>query len=143
MNRFANRRAEVAEPTAAPAPSMTAAHHGPESVIGANLQILGDVKSTGGIRVDGVIKGDVDCASLTISENGVVEGGVRAEQVVIHGRAIGVIRGRTVMLHKTAQVDSDIHHQGVGIEMGTRYNGTLKWLEDAELQAELGHALKN
>ncbi|MEO1328686.1 MAG: polymer-forming cytoskeletal protein [Pseudomonadota bacterium] len=104
------------------------------SVISADLLIVGDVKSSGDIQVDGTIKGDVDCSKLTISESGMIEGKIIAEQVVIHGAASGSIVGRSVMLHKTAKVGSDIHHQGIGIEMGTRYEGTLKWAEDHELE---------
>jgi hypothetical protein len=34
------------------------------------------------------------------------------------------------MLHATARVEGDIYHQGIGIEMGTRYDGSLRWTED-------------
>lgn len=105
-----------------------------DSVIGSELVITGDVKSSGDVRVDGTIKGDVDCASLTISQGGSVEGGITAEKVVIHGRASGSIKGRSVMLHQGAHVEADIRHQGIGIEMGTRYDGSLKWVDDAELE---------
>jgi hypothetical protein len=42
----------------------------------------------------------------------------------------GTIRGRRVMLQASAKVQGDIFHQGIGIEMGTRYDGTLRWTED-------------
>jgi cytoskeletal protein CcmA (bactofilin family) len=42
----------------------------------------------------------------------------------------GTIRGRRVMLQASAKVEGDIFHQGIGIEMGTRYDGTLRWTED-------------
>jgi hypothetical protein len=34
------------------------------------------------------------------------------------------------MLQASAHVEGDIFHQGIGIEMGTRYDGTLRWTED-------------
>jgi len=34
------------------------------------------------------------------------------------------------MLQASAKVEGDIFHQGIGIEMGTRYDGTLRWTED-------------
>ena len=46
------------------------------------------------------------------------------------GNVSGSIRSKRVMLHSTARVEGDIFHQGIGIEMGTRYDGTLKWTED-------------
>ncbi len=39
---------------------------------------------------------------------------------------------RSVMLHSTAFVEGDIFHQGIGIEMGTHYDGRLKWVNSAE-----------
>ena len=46
------------------------------------------------------------------------------------GKVVGTIRGKRVMLHATARVEGDIYHQGIGIEMGTRYDGSLRWTED-------------
>ncbi len=48
----------------------------------------------------------------------------------MQGRVAGTIRGRRVMLQSSAKVEGDIFHQGIGIEMGTRYDGTLRWTED-------------
>lgn len=104
------------------------------SVIGSELVIVGDVQSSGEIKVDGTIRGDVACSKVTVSENGEIQGGISAELVVIHGKASGSIKGRSVMLHATARVEADIKHQGIGIEMGTRYDGTLQWVDDSELQ---------
>lgn len=104
-----------------------------ESVISSDLTIIGSVTSNGAVKLDGIIKGDMHCSSLVVSENGKVTGGIIANnEVVVQGRVTGTIRGKRVMLHKTAQVEGDIFHQGLGIEMGTRYDGTIKWTEDAE-----------
>jgi hypothetical protein len=34
------------------------------------------------------------------------------------------------MLQSSAKVAGDIFHQGIGIEMDTRDDGTLRWTED-------------
>lgn len=102
-----------------------------ESVLGGDLLITGDVMSAGDIRVDGKVRGNIECATLTVSEHGEVEGGVVAKKVVIHGRVSGDIRGGQVMLHSTAVVYADIQHKGIGIEMGTRYDGTLRYIEES------------
>lgn len=120
-------------PQAAPQSRPPAAAQG-GSVIGEGLVIVGDVESTGALTVDGAIKGDIDCQKLTVSQGGQVEGDIRAETVIVYGTVTGTIRGRSVMLYATAKVSADIKHQGVGIEMGTRYDGALKWVDDAELQ---------
>ncbi len=103
-----------------------------ESVIGEDLTIIGNVTSKGNLKLDGKLKGDMHCASLVVSEKGRIDGGIVANnEVVVFGNVTGSIRGRRVMLHSTARVEGDIFHQGIGIEMGTRYDGTLKWTEDA------------
>ena len=104
------------------------------SVIGKGLVIVGDVKSTGALKVEGVLKGDIDCERLTVTQGGRIEGDIRAESVVVYGNVTGNIRGRSVMLYATAQVSADIQHQGIGIEMGTRYDGHLKWIKDEDVK---------
>ena len=102
------------------------------SIISSNLTIIGHVNSNGNVKLDGVIHGDMFCSSLVVSESGEIKGGIVADDVVVLGQVHGPIRGKKVMLHATAQVEGDIYHQGIGIEMGTRYDGTLRWIENAE-----------
>ena len=101
------------------------------SNISNDLTIIGNVTSTGSVRLDGEVEGNIYCTSLIVTENGRVHGGIVANQeVTVLGRVNGTIRGRRVMLQASAQVEGDIFHQGIGIEMGTRYDGTLRWTED-------------
>lgn len=138
---LSSRSPQPAEPTAAPSfASATAPAHARQSaapagsVISEGLVIVGNVESTGALTVDGVIKGDIDCEQLTVSATGQVEGDILANSVSVYGHVTGTVRGRSVMLYATAKVDADIKHQGIGIEMGTRYDGALRWVEDAELE---------
>ena len=34
------------------------------------------------------------------------------------------------MLYSSAHVEGDVYHTGIGIEMGTHYDGRLKWAEN-------------
>ena len=102
-----------------------------ESVIGEDLTIIGNVRSKGNLKLDGKLQGDMYCASLIVSEKGRIDGGIVANnEVIVFGNVSGSIRSKRVMLHSTAHVEGDIYHQGIGIEMGTRYDGTLRWTED-------------
>jgi cytoskeletal protein CcmA (bactofilin family) len=107
-------------------------HSTGDSNISNDLTIIGDVSSTGSVTLDGVIEGNIYCTSLIVTANGRVHGGIVANQeVTVQGQVSGTIRGRRVMLQSSAKVEGDIFHQGIGIEMGTRYDGTLRWTEDA------------
>jgi len=110
-----------------------------ESVIGEDLTIIGNVRSKGNLKLDGKLQGDMYCASLIVSEKGRIDGGIVANnEVIVFGNVSGSIRSKRVMLHSTAHVEGDIFHQGIGIEMGTRYDGTLTWTEDPNAFAFVG-----
>ena len=107
------------------------AHSAGDSNISNDLTIIGDVSTSGSVTLDGVIEGNIYCTSLIVTANGRVNGGIIANQeVTVLGEVTGTIRGRRVMLQSSAKVEGDIFHQGIGIEMGTRYDGTLRWTED-------------
>ena len=106
-------------------------HSTGDSNISSDLTIIGDVSSKGSVTLDGTIEGNIYCTSLIVTANGRINGGIVANQeVTVQGKVKGTIRGRRVMLQSSAKVEGDIFHQGIGIEMGTRYDGTLRWTED-------------
>lgn len=121
-----------AKPPVTPQPPVEGSGNTQETIISSDLTIIGNVSSNGNVKLDGVIHGDMYCSSLVVSENGEIKGGIVANDVVVLGRVFGCIRGKRVMLHSSAHVEGDIFHQGIGIEMGTRYDGSLKWTEDPQ-----------
>lgn len=102
-----------------------------ETIISNDLMIVGNVISKGRVKLEGTVEGDMSCASLEVSESGAVSGTIVAEQVSVYGRVSGTIRGKHVQLYATAHVEGDIFHQGIGIELGTHYDGRLKWGDGA------------
>ena len=103
---------------------------GEETIISADLKIVGNVMSKGRVKLEGTIEGDMHCRSLVVGEQGSVTGGIIAEEVSVYGKVAGVVRGGRVNLYATAHVEGDIYHHGIGIEMGTHYDGRLKWTEE-------------
>ena len=64
------------------------------TVIGQGTVITGDVEFAAGLHLDGEIKGNVNGAvdthaTLTISEQGKVEGDVRVENLILNGIVVG------------------------------------------------------
>lgn len=103
-----------------------------ETVISNDLVIEGSVTSEGVIRLEGTVYGDMKCSALIVEEAGAISGNVNAIEVNVHGRVKGTVHGDNVMLHSTAFVEGDIYHQGIGIEMGTHYDGRLQWINPAD-----------
>jgi cytoskeletal protein CcmA (bactofilin family) len=116
----------VMKPSSSVRPAPSREPIGGGTIISLDLTIIGNVVSKGQVTLDGTIQGDMHCASLVVGENGEIDGGIIANEVVVHGRVTGAIRGDRVMLQKTAHVEGDIFHQEIGIEMGTLFDGTLK-----------------
>lgn len=100
------------------------------TLIREDLTIVGKLTSKGKVILEGTIEGDLRCSSLVVGEKGHIAGRIVADEVSVHGRAQGSIYGKSVELFASAEVQGDIFHHGIGMERGTRYDGTLKYVDD-------------
>ena len=102
------------------------------TVIGSGTQIEGDIHFTGGLHVDGVVKGDVvsdqedGAATLTLSEEGTIEGNVRVSNVMLNGTVVGdVIAANRVELAPRARITGTLTYALLEMSMGAEVNGKL------------------
>ena len=102
----------------------------PASVISQDLHVIGNVKTTGDIQVEGTVEGDIRAHLLTIGESATINGEVTADDVVINGRIVGRVRGLKVRLTATARVEGDIIHKTIAIESGAHFEGSVQRQED-------------
>jgi len=102
----------------------------PASVLSADLNITGNIKTTGDINVEGKIEGDIRAHLLTVGENATVKGECIADDVVVNGRVVGKVRGLKVRLTSTAKVEGDIIHKTIAIESGAHFEGSVQRQED-------------
>ena len=65
----------------------------PASVLSNDLHVVGNLKTTGDIQVEGTVEGDIRAHLLTIGESATIKGEVVADDVVINGRIVGRVRG--------------------------------------------------
>ena len=102
-----------------------------DTLIGAGSILQGDLEFTGGLRVDGHIKGhisaqDTNQGTLVLSESGIIEGDINVPHVVINGPVKGnVVSSGHVELQAKAKVTGDIHYKAVEMELGAMLNGSL------------------
>lgn len=102
-----------------------------DTLIGAGSVLQGDLEFTGGLRVDGHVKGhltaqDTNKGTLVLSESGVIEGDVNVPHVVINGTVNGnIISSGHVELQASAKCTGDIHYKAVEMELGAVLNGSL------------------
>jgi len=103
-----------------------------DALIGPQVTIRGDVIFSGGLYVDGRIEGNVIAedgaanAVLTLSEQGHIEGEVRASVVILSGRLEGDVHAsERIKLEATSRVSGNIHYQVVEMNAGAQLNGRL------------------
>ncbi len=99
------------------------------SIISPDLKIVGDLKCTGDIQIDGTIEGLVKGGLIIIGEGAKIEGSIVAETVRIFGTVNGHVRAKTVHLDKTGTVIGDIAHETLTIEAGAHFEGRVQPLE--------------
>lgn len=100
------------------------------SVLSSDLTVVGNLKTTGDIQVEGVVEGDIRAHLLTVGEGAVVKGELVADDVVINGRIVGRVRGIKVRLTSAARVEGDIIHKTIAIESGAHFEGSVQRQED-------------
>jgi len=100
------------------------------SIVGNATNIRGDVHFSGGLHIDGVVKGNVVAESegsvLTISDNGRVEGDVRVHNIVLNGEVVGdVYSTQHIELAPNAKVNGNVYYKVIEMAMGASVNGSL------------------
>ena len=95
------------------------------SVLSTDIYLEGNLRTTGGIQIEGTIKGDVRAHMITVGETAKITGVVVADDVVVNGKVEGMIRGVKVRLTSSAHVVGDIIHKTIAIESGARFDGKV------------------
>jgi cytoskeletal protein CcmA (bactofilin family) len=103
-----------------PKPRRTAAA---TSVIGADLSIIGNLESTGEVRIDGEVQGDVRASRIVVSGDATVAGALIANEIVIGGNVQGSIRGNLVTFQSASHIEGDVFHRSLAIEQGAYFEG--------------------
>ena len=113
-----------------------------DTIIGQQTQISGDLHFSGGLHIDGQVKGNViankDAASvLTVSEHGRIEGDVRVPNVFLNGSVTGDVRcEERIELAAKARVNGDVYYNLIEMVMGAEVNGSL--LHQADISSPDG-----
>jgi cytoskeletal protein CcmA (bactofilin family) len=102
-----------------------------DTLIGAKTKIKGDISFSGGFRVDGSVVGTIIAdggpdSVLSISDQGSVEGEVRAPHVIINGVMKGdVIASERVELAAQARVHGNVHYKVLEMAAGAQITGRV------------------
>jgi len=100
------------------------------SVIGPDLTITGNLETSGEVRIEGDVQGDVRAGRLVVGEQGRIIGDLVADEVVIGGSVQGSIRGNSVTFQSASHIEGEVYHRRLAIEQGAYFEGKSRRSDD-------------
>lgn len=108
------------------------------TLIGEGTVIVGELRFSEGLRIDGEVQGDVVATGdnhsiLVISEKARVIGHVKAGHVIINGRVEGPVESNELLeLQPKASIEGDVRYESLEMHQGATINGELRPLKADE-----------
>ena len=98
------------------------------TIVSRDVKIEGKVTSTGNIRIDGEIQGDIfSKGNITIGEDAKVNGQINANVITIGGKVSGIVRAKDkIILGSKSILKGDIFTKNLVIEEGAKFDGKCK-----------------
>jgi cytoskeletal protein CcmA (bactofilin family) len=102
-----------------------------DTLVGRQTELHGDVRFSGGLHIDGTIKGNVTSvgsgdAVLSVSESGSIEGDVKVANVVLNGTILGDVHAtERLTLSSKARVTGNVHYKVMEMASGATVNGQM------------------
>jgi cytoskeletal protein CcmA (bactofilin family) len=103
-----------------------------QSIIGTGTMIVGDISFEGGLRIDGMVKGNIQSIEgvpnmLHISEQAKIDGEIHAAHLIIAGTVNGpVYATKLIELLPKARVKGDVMYNAIEMHHGAIVSGMLK-----------------
>lgn len=115
-----------------------------DSLIGVGTQIEGNVRFTGGLRIDGEVKGCVEAAegasasTLVLSEHARIEGAVRVAHLVTNGVVVGPVSVTdSLEMQPKAKIVGDVEYALIEMHQGAVIEGRLMHLDSKSVELKL------
>jgi cytoskeletal protein CcmA (bactofilin family) len=107
-----------------------------DTLIGQQTELHGDVMFSGGLHVDGRVKGNIiaekeSSTMLVLSEKGSIEGEIRVPYIIVNGLVVGdIYASESVELAQNARITGNVYYNRIEIAMGAEVNGSLVHYEE-------------
>jgi len=103
-------------------------HDTPKTIVAADAEIVGSLKSASSVQVEGRLGGDLTCAGFAhIGPGAVIRGNISAESVTLSGQVSGNITARErVDLKQAARAVGDIKAKRLVVEDGVVLIGRVE-----------------
>ena len=103
-----------------------------QSVIAADMVLEGNLLSKGELHIEGEVRGTIEADICVVGRDGIVEGTIRAGEVIVEGRVIGPIHANHVTLRDGADVKGDVVNTSIQVESGAHLQGAV-WHSESPL----------
>ena len=104
-----------------------------ETVIGPNAHVRGDIQSDGGVRIEGILEGNIDITgNLVIGEGAKLIAEINANNISISGAVKGNISGNRVEILETGRVWGDLTINSLLLNEGAYLRGQTTMHGDIE-----------
>ena len=99
--------------------------NGSNNIIGEGTVLKGNLKTSGNVRLEGKVLGDISSSSkVACGETSIVDGNVNAENAEIAGKVTGKVTvSELLILKSSASIHGDISTNNLIIESGANFNG--------------------
>ncbi len=98
---------------------------GTETIIAADVEITGTIKTTGSIQFNGKLDGDLHCeGATTIGKSATVKGNLFVDSITLEGSITGNVTAKDrIQMLATARVNGDIKAKRLTVEDGVTFVG--------------------
>lgn len=115
----------------------TAQNRMSESVIGSEMEIVGEIKCNGIMRVVGKLKGTINCSELIVEENADVQATITANSVSVNGTVIGIIKTGAIEISSNASFNGELFYERIAIDSGANMDAKLNYDPSGEKARKL------
>ena len=97
----------------------------PQSVIAADVEITGTIKSTGSMRIDGKLEGELSCTGdAIVGKSATIKGNLNVSSATIEGTISGNVTAKDrIEMKSSARVTGDIRAKRLSVEDGVTFIG--------------------
>ncbi len=98
------------------------------NIIGKGTTLTGDLETSGNLRIEGKLKGNIKSKSkIAFGQSSEVDGNVLAQNADIAGHVSGTVEiSEVLVLKASAVIDGDIVTNKLLVESGAVFNGSCK-----------------
>ncbi len=96
------------------------------TLISKGCVVHGRIESDVFVRIDGHIKGDLIIGEgLIIGENGIIEGNIKAREIVVYGTVDGNVSADSIDIKSSGNILGELHTNSLQVETGATYIGNV------------------